>query len=239
MKVPFFGCSRYEWRHVLSFYTKTSLQFVLGLQRQRFIASFTYESLRNSVLWRLTTLKPTVSYDALHRSPSSTRIQPRLSPGLSALQFLPLNRTDTSGRPMIVLRANELDFTGDLEQLKRDIILSNERIRVSLQRLNEKRYSRDASYNSIALQYCILVDVEDISMKSIVSQLNFCIWIKTNHMQPVELIKWYLKELQPWYYGVVGTGTFFLCDTLTITDQPLVYVINYSWVHSGLWTVLK
>ncbi|KAI5117225.1 hypothetical protein M0805_008695 [Coniferiporia weirii] len=177
-------------------------------RRQKFIASFTHEALRDAVIWRLTVLKPTVS----HVMCSGARITAstgslKCPPGLSAIRCLPLDCLDDLGRPIAVLRVAALDFYADTEQLKREIILTVERMRVALQRLNEQ--GNVQTEKTPVLQYIIVMDVEGVSMKSI----------------PVDLMKWYLRELQPWYYGIVGAAPAF--------------IINYNWAHSGLWSIIK
>ncbi|KAH8116626.1 hypothetical protein DFH11DRAFT_1581912 [Phellopilus nigrolimitatus] len=179
-------------------------------RRQKFIASFTHEALRAAVLWRLSVLKPAVSL-AMRDNTRDTDAEPLTrAPGLGALRCLPLEHLDGFGRPLAVLRVAALDLSADPELLRREVVLSLEQMRVALQRLNERRPEGNEGEGESpvpVLQYVVVVDIEGVSTKSV----------------PVDLIKWYLREIQPWYYGIVGAA----------------FIINYNWAHVGLWGILK
>ena len=143
----------------------------------------------------------------------SRRVTMSHCPGLSALRCLPLEHVDNLGRPLAVLRVSELDFTVDSELLKGEIMLTLERLRVSLQRMNEQKeleVSVESTPESIpVLQYVVVLDLENVSTKSIVSSITARITdVKSDDCaQPIELIQWYLREVQPWYHGMIGAGT--------------------------------
>lgn len=127
--------------------------------------SFTHEALRDAVLWRLSILKTAISYDMVQmaRNKSITSERPNMVSGLTSLRCLPFHCLDNLGRPVAVLRVADLDFNTDVDDLKREITLSLERLRVSLQRLNE------STCGAPILQYALVLDVEGVSMKAFVS----------------------------------------------------------------------
>ncbi|KLO16059.1 hypothetical protein SCHPADRAFT_926823 [Schizopora paradoxa] len=173
-------------------------------KRQKFITSFTHESLRKSVLWRLEHLKPVLLSQQRRKSLQNASVSPPSIPA-TAIHFLDRSIRDVLGRPIAILRVSQLNFKSGLENLKRDIVLSLEWMRIVLQQINS-RESKGPSWEPV-LQYVVAVDVKDVSISTI----------------PVELVSWYLKEVQPWYNGVVGSAL----------------IVNYSWAHSGLWRILK
>lgn len=156
-------------------------------QRQKFIASFTHETLREAVVWRLKVLKPAISAALGPSTSRRKRVTMSQSPGLSALRCLSLDYVDNLGRPLAVLRVSELDFTTDSELLKRNILLSLERLRVSVQRMNERKAletAMDAPAEGVpVLQYVVVLDLENVSTKSIVSPLLNCHLLNTRAKQ--------------------------------------------------------
>lgn len=140
------------------------------LQRQKFITSFTHESLRKSVLWRLEHLKPVILSQQRRKSLQNASSSPPPIPA-TAIQFLDRNIRDALGRPIAILRVSQLNFKSGLENLKRDIVLSLEWMRVVLQQINT-RECRGASWEPV-LQYVVAVDVKDVSISTIVSCDSF------------------------------------------------------------------
>lgn len=66
--------------------------------------------------------------------------------------------------------------------------------------------------------------------------------------QELELVPWVLDTLKQHYPGLIGVGQCFrvCCDSRrwggvaeTKTAGDTVYLDNYSWLHSGLWSVFK
>ncbi len=137
-------------------------------KRQKFITSFTHESLRKSVLWRLEHLKPAIlSQQGLK---SLQNINPPPLPA-SAIRFLDRSIRDALGRPIAILRVSQLDFKSGLENLKRDIVLSLEWMRVVLQQINA--LESKGTFMEPVLQYVVAVDVKDVSITTIVRCVPF------------------------------------------------------------------
>ena len=124
---------------------------------------------------------------------------------------------------MAFLRTSELtpqpkieESSGENKQTSRvSLLIALERMRVALQRASEVRrndVSRGAGRVPI-LQYSVVVDVSDLSVSNAVSVSNVCFArVPTDitplalTIQPLELVSWYVRELQPHFFGMIGTG---------------------------------
>lgn len=136
------------------------------MQRQKLIVSFTREALRGAILWRLSVLKAIIlNSNNLDWSVSATTSVPSHLPGLHAFRNLPFNCLDRVGRPISILRVAELDLHGEPMKLRRNIVLTLERLRIGLQRLNERKSTPELP----VLQNVLILDMDGVSMKSIVS----------------------------------------------------------------------
>lgn len=99
-------------------------------------------------------------------------------PGLSALLCLPLEYRDKFGRPLAILRVSGLNLSSDPEELRRGIMLSMEQMRVLLQKasagitLNGIENFEKVKDNIPTLQYAIVLDLTDVSMKNIVRSVT-------------------------------------------------------------------
>lgn len=115
-----------------------------GTQRHKFVLSFAHEALRQTVLWRLQTLKPALG----------TRTS-------LAIHCLPPNIRDTSGRPIVVLRLADANIA--MDNIKTDITVSLERMRVFLRDANPEAHPP-------VLQFTMVVDVSRAPVKATVYQ---------------------------------------------------------------------
>ncbi|KAH8995766.1 CRAL-TRIO domain-containing protein, partial [Lactarius akahatsu] len=101
----------------------------------------------------------------------------------------------------------------NLANLQRDprehILRTVEGLRINLHNINASSPPESPLTHPV-LQYILLVDMENASMRNFV-RLN------------LDLLTWYIHEVSPRYPGMFGT----------------VFVINFSWTQSGIWTVIR
>jgi len=92
--------------------------------------------------------------------------------------------------------------------LRKDALLSLENMRRHLVRMNSSgESSSETGVRIPVLQYVVVVDLAGAAMKTI----------------PLDIVSWYLREVQPNYYGIIGAS----------------FITNYTWTHAGLWRLLK
>ncbi|KAK7000732.1 CRAL/TRIO domain-containing protein [Favolaschia claudopus] len=117
------------------------------LRRNKFTRSFAMESIRKTLVWRLTNLWPPDPH--LH---------------LPFVQCLPSAATDPFGRPILVIKVVSFDDSSDA--FKPLIIRGLECLRLHLQRLNDE--SRQIGTGAApTLQYVILLDLKNLSTQSL------------------------------------------------------------------------
>ncbi|KAH9058771.1 CRAL-TRIO domain-containing protein, partial [Lactarius vividus] len=101
----------------------------------------------------------------------------------------------------------------NLANLQKDprehILLTVEGLRINLHNINAS-LPPESPLTHPVLQYILLVDMENASMRNFV-RLN------------LDLLTWYIHEVSPRYPGMFGT----------------VFIINFSWTQSGIWTVIR
>ncbi|KAG6920152.1 hypothetical protein DXG01_004918 [Tephrocybe rancida] len=136
-------------------------------RRNHFTRSFAMESIRKNLVWRLSNLWPMV-----HSTPTP----------LSLIHCLPENARDPFGRPILLLKPVPLHSTS--ERVKPIIIETFERLRCHLQKLKK------ASAASPILQYIVLLDVKEFSLKYF----------------DLDLFTWILREVIPKFSGMLGGG---------------------------------
>lgn len=120
------------------------------------------------------------------------------------------------------------------------LIRALERLRLHMKQIYDE--SRD---DDPILQYVVLLDLSELSFQNIV-RLSFNKFHKFNferEPQDVNLFTWIAKDLTPRFPGMIGAGKF--CryfrrsyDTLLFIIS-IVFMLNYSWTHSGIWGVIK
>ncbi|KAI0001252.1 CRAL-TRIO domain-containing protein [Russula compacta] len=138
------------------------------LKRHKFTKAFALESLSSLLTWRLTHLK----------SQDPTAFPP------SPLHILPPPACDILGRPILILRLAKL---ATLQRDPREHILCLvEGLRFYLHDINS---SSESPTHGPVLQYILLVDMEDVSMR------NF----------NLDLLTWYTHQVAPRYPGLFGT----------------------------------
>ncbi|KAI9455473.1 CRAL-TRIO domain-containing protein [Lactarius psammicola] len=95
------------------------------------------------------------------------------------------------------------------EDPREHILRTVEGLRINLHNINASSPPEIPMAGPV-LQYILLVDMENASMRNFV-RLN------------LDLLTWYIHEVAPRYPGMFGT----------------VFVINFSWTQSGIWTVIR
>lgn len=81
---------------------------------------------------------------------------------------LPLHILDTLGRPIAVLRLANIHTSA--EALKADMLAALEQMRINLRRLRDQHQASSSSaHRQVFLQYVLVVDVDDVPMKTLVS----------------------------------------------------------------------
>ncbi|KAI0039772.1 CRAL/TRIO domain-containing protein, partial [Auriscalpium vulgare] len=157
------------------------------LKRHKFTASFALESMRMTLVWRLTALP-------------AQRPPPALQTDI--IHCLPRTSLDHFGRPVLVIRLAAL---GEVASDPRPYFLTAiELLRVNLKSLND---ASEEPRRHPVLQYTLLLDMADVSMRSI----------------NVDLLTWYTRDVVPRFPGLLAA----------------VFMINFSWTHSGVWNILK
>lgn len=144
------------------------------------------------------------------------------------MHLLPLETRDPFGRPILVLRAADVASAAQREStvsLREVLPVVFERLRLLLTELNAKSQDEEPSPEP-TLQYTILVDLKGISLQNLVgfySKATYIILFSQFRFQNIEALTWVVKEIIPKFPGMLAT----------------VFMINYSWMHSGVWNVVK
>lgn len=55
----------------------------------------------------------------------------------------------------------------------------------------------------------------------------------------IDLFTWTLREVIPRFPGMLAAGSAFPYPCGYSYSFPVVFMINYSWAHSGLWSIAK
>ncbi|KAI0066031.1 CRAL/TRIO domain-containing protein [Artomyces pyxidatus] len=164
------------------------------LKRHKFTATFALEALQTSLLWRLN--------DFSGVEPSSALTPDFISP-------LPTSARDILGRPILVLYLAALDRApGDPRQ---DLLMSIELLRLQLRRINNSH----GSDRYPVLQYTLLLDMSNVSMRSI----------------NVDLLTWYTREVVPQFPGMLAA--VFMCN-FSWTHSGVWNIIKHVLPESAL-----
>ncbi|KAI0633538.1 CRAL-TRIO domain-containing protein [Trametes polyzona] len=136
-------------------------------RRHKFTVPFALEHARDTLLWRLAVVPSEI---------------PKCDSPF--LRCLPLDARDPFGRPVVVVKLAELlDFSGDV---RKALIHYMELLRLNLKALNATACDDDSLP---VLQYVVLVDLSDVSVKN---------------PQSTDLISWHVLELVPRFPGMLG-----------------------------------
>ncbi|KAI9067348.1 CRAL/TRIO domain-containing protein [Trametes sanguinea] len=132
-------------------------------------------------------------------------------PTASLIRCLPLTCRDPFGRPIIVVKLAEvLRASGDVREV---LIHHMEQLRLNLKALNERTNPGGTDGEIVpVLQYAALFDIANISGFAEISSA-----------QNMDLVTWFIFELIPRFPGMLAA----------------VFVLNYSWAHSGVWGLVK
>lgn len=132
-------------------WVESDVKTTLFFQRHKFTKAFALESLSSLLTWRLTNLK---SQDPAAFPPSP-------------LHILPPPACDILGRPILILRLAKL---ATLQRDPREHLLCLvEGLRFNLHDINSSSSSSsEGPTHSPVLQYILLVDMEDVSMRNFV-----------------------------------------------------------------------
>jgi hypothetical protein len=108
------------------------------------------EAIRRNLVWRLENI-PSLSQKHLKRPPT--------------IFCLPDHCRDPFGHPIIIVRGTPLEGTANLSSgdFRAVLIPTLDRLRVHLKEINKER-----TKGNIALQYVVLLDMEGVSIQSIV-----------------------------------------------------------------------
>ncbi|KAF7322032.1 Protein real-time [Mycena kentingensis (nom. inval.)] len=153
------------------------------LRRNKFTRSFALESIRKTLLWRLTHLYPPAASSA-SASPAQQQPQPPL------VQCLPLRATDPFGRPILVIKVVSFNDSGSSDAYKPLLLRGLERLRLHLRRLNESEGGRGRGRDTPIMQYVMLLDLKNLSTQS----LN------------IDLVTWTLREAIPHFPGMLAAA---------------------------------
>ncbi|KAI8993943.1 CRAL-TRIO domain-containing protein [Trametes punicea] len=164
----------------------TSQQY--SRRRHKFTVPFALEHARDTLLWRLAAVPPTIP----HRP-------------ASFLRCLPHECRDPFHRPIIVVKLAQL-FEAS-EDVRGTLTHNMELLRLNLKALNENSDAGDSGSSIPVLQYVALLDIGGVSVQ---------------HAN-ADLISWFVFELIPRFPGMFAA----------------VFILNYSWAHSGVWNVVK
>ena len=161
---------------------------------------------------------------------------PESSSPISNLHCLPTY--DPFGRPILVIKVIPLDE--DIKSQKRFIIQAFERLRIYLKCLCDTA----EDIKEPTLQYVALLDLQQLSLQGLVrdSYVKAFFHSDVTILQNIDLFNWTLREVIPMFPGMVAGGELL---TLAPSIHPsislisTVFILNYSWVHSGMWSVFK
>jgi len=154
------------------------------------------------------------------------------------LHCLPRSAHDPFDRPILVIQAPSDVIVDSAEPM---ILQTFERLRVYLQSLNKT----NSELNGPILQYIILLDLKGLTFRSIVriSYLEnfFNIELRGIPHQNKELIGWTLREAIPRFPGMLAGGNKSspVHEILVMPTYLAVFMINSTWVHSGMWKIVK
>ena len=153
------------------------------------------------------------------------------------LHCLPRSAHDPFDRPILVIQASPDVIVDSVEPM---ILQTFERLRVYLQSLNKT----SSELNGPILQYIILLDLKGVTFRNIVriSYLEnfFNVELRRIPYQNRELITWTLHEVIPKFPGMLAGGKFSPNPEISFVPTYLaVLMINSTWVHSGMWKVVK
>lgn len=156
---------------------------------------------------------------------------------MSNLHCLPTY--DPFGRPILLVKAIPLDK--DTKTLKRSIIKAFEQLRIYLKVL----YDGIKDAGEPPLQYVILLDLSLLSLQSIVRNSYVKVFFHSDvtvlQNVQLQLFNWVLREVVPMFPSTIAGGEL-LTLAPSIYSIPLisiVFVLNYSWAHSGMLSIMK
>ncbi|KAK7473223.1 hypothetical protein VKT23_001321 [Stygiomarasmius scandens] len=158
------GLEQREWAREWLQDTQAIFQM---LRREKFTRSFAMESIRKNIVWRSNCLWPS---------------KPVASTAKQQLHCLPDVR-DPLGRPILVIEAVAFKESSEIRQQQHFLIQIMEQFRLNLRRLNN---TSEAS--SPSLQYIVLLDLKEVSMKSV----------------SLDLISWFSSEVTPRFPGMLA-----------------------------------
>lgn len=137
------------------------------LKRHKFTSAFALETMRTTILWRLTNIP---------RQPPTSRPS-------DLIYCLAPPTSDTFGRPVLILRLASLNDSSD--STKGYLIYVIETLRGHLQDINSEMRTGE---KRLILQYTLIVDMQDVSMRNI----------------NLDLLKWYIREIVPRFPGMLA-----------------------------------
>ncbi|KAF5355528.1 hypothetical protein D9758_006381 [Tetrapyrgos nigripes] len=137
------------------------------LRREKFTRAFAMESIRKNIAWRSNCLWPP---------------KPVVPTGKQQLHCLPDVR-DPLGRPILVIEATAFKESSEIHQQQNFLIQIMEQFRLYLKMLN-----KSSEAYSPSLQYIVLLDLKEVTMKTI----------------SYDLLSWFSNELSPRFPGMLA-----------------------------------
>ncbi|THU96738.1 CRAL/TRIO domain-containing protein [Dendrothele bispora CBS 962.96] len=137
------------------------------LRREKFTRSFAMESVRKNIAWRSNCLWPP---------------KPVVSTAKEQLRCLP-DVCDPLGRPILIVEAMAFNDSSEIRQQQHFLIQIMEQFRLHLRHLNDSHEGPSPS-----LQFIVLLDLKEVSMKSV----------------SLELLSWFSKEVTPRFPGMLA-----------------------------------
>ncbi|KIK94101.1 hypothetical protein PAXRUDRAFT_828348 [Paxillus rubicundulus Ve08.2h10] len=133
------------------------------------------------------------------------------------LHCLPPPIADPLGRPIVLVKISSVQGFG--MNLKDAVLQEVELLRLHL------RHLRDIHTNErFPLQYIVLVDLQGVSIQKFVGPSSCRIQLSPSKFRKTfEFFSWLFTDVMPRYPGMLAA----------------VFVLNYSWVHSGVWSAAK
>lgn len=144
------------------------------------------ESIRQNLVWRIQNIHPRAE-----------------APPLGLLHCLPSEIRDPFKRPIIILKVSDLAAENGKEDLKNLLMPTIDRLQVHLKELN-----KSADHKVPLLQYVILLDLDDVSMQSMVRN-TYCLQLFYVDLmrQDINLITWAMREVIPHFPGMIAAGS--------------------------------
>ena len=93
----------------------------------------------------------------------------------------------------------------------------------------------------IPLQCMVILDLKNLTFQRAVSTLpvlsSECTMLTV--LKGLDIMTWAVREVIPRYPGMLAGGGTGAVSDKGCPDWATVFMLNYSWAHSGMWNVVK